>query len=68
MMRPMPIESYMRNGIPIVQSPYPVILLKFPSQLFAISMNHKIEANTSLAFVYNNVQASVNIVFPTKAT
>eukprot|EP00957_Ditylum_brightwellii_P143130 10905762-Ditylum_brightwellii.AAC.1 len=68
MMCPLPIEFYMCNDIPIVQSPYPVILLKFPSRVFAISMNHKIEANTSLASVYNNAQASVNIVFPTKTT
>jgi hypothetical protein len=66
MMCPMPIESYMRNDTPIVQSPYPVILLKFPTCLFAISMNQEIEANASLAFVYNNTQASINMVFPTK--
>eukprot|EP00957_Ditylum_brightwellii_P154011 11722055-Ditylum_brightwellii.AAC.1 len=59
----MPIESYMRNDIPIVQSPYPVILLKFPTCLFAISMSQEIEANTSLAVVYNNTQASINMVF-----
>eukprot|EP00957_Ditylum_brightwellii_P138811 10580935-Ditylum_brightwellii.AAC.1 len=31
MMCPMLIESYMCNDIPIVQSPYPLILLKFPT-------------------------------------
>ena len=68
MMCPMPIESYMRNDIPIVQSPYPVILLKFPPRLFAITMNHEIEANTSLGFVYNNAQVLVNMDFPAKTS
>eukprot|EP00957_Ditylum_brightwellii_P110758 8448211-Ditylum_brightwellii.AAC.1 len=67
-MIPMPIESYMHNDIPIILSPYPVILLKFTPLLFFISMNHEIEANSSLGFVYNNTQASVNMVFPMKTS
>eukprot|EP00957_Ditylum_brightwellii_P108216 8256661-Ditylum_brightwellii.AAC.1 len=61
MMCSIPIVSYMHNNIPIVQSPYPAILLKFSTCLFAISMNHEIEANTSLTFVYNNAQAFTNM-------
>eukprot|EP00957_Ditylum_brightwellii_P142149 10830088-Ditylum_brightwellii.AAC.1 len=68
MMCPMQIKSDMCNDTPIVQSPYPVILLKFPPHLFSISRNHEIEATTSLAFVYNNTQASVNMVSPMKTS
>eukprot|EP00957_Ditylum_brightwellii_P140375 10695849-Ditylum_brightwellii.AAC.1 len=58
----------MCNNIPIVQSLYPAILLKFPPCLIVIPMNHEIEANTSLAFVYNNTQAFVKMVFLTKTS
>eukprot|EP00957_Ditylum_brightwellii_P130544 9958291-Ditylum_brightwellii.AAC.1 len=34
MMCPTPIESYTCNNITTVQSPYPGILLKFPTYLF----------------------------------
>jgi len=65
---PMPIETYMRNGIPIIQSPFPAIILKFPNRIYHLCINKEIEAHTSLGVVYNNTQVSVNFAFPIKTT
>ena len=58
-----PIETYMRNDIPIIQSPFPVILLKTPSRLYPLCINEEIEGHTSLGFVYNNTELCVTLLF-----
>ena len=65
---PMPIETYMRNDIPIIQSPFPVILLKISSRLYSLCVNEEIEANTYRGFIYNNTELCVNFTFPVKTT
>ena len=64
----MPIETYMRNDIPIIQSPFPAILLKFPSHICPLCINEEIEAHTSLGFVYTGTHVSVNFAFLVKTT
>jgi hypothetical protein len=58
----------MRNNIPIIQSPFPAIFLKFPSRIYPLCINKEIEAHTSLGFVYNGTHVSVNFAFPVKTT
>lgn len=56
---PMPITQYMRCDIPMIFSPLPAVLLKTP-QMITTGINQEIESNTSLGFVFNNVNLSVN--------
>ena len=49
----------MRYDIPMIFSPLPVVLLKTP-QIITTQINKAIESNTSLGFVFNNVDLSVN--------
>lgn len=65
---PMPIDSYMRCDIPLIVSHQPAILLKFPRIIRPIPLNNEIEANTSLAFVYNGAKVKVNFTAPVKTT
>ena len=45
-MCPEPIETYMRNDIPMLKSSYLAILLRFPPNIPSISIDDQIEANT----------------------
>ena len=65
---PMPVESYMRGDIPLIVSHQPSILLKFPRSLRSIPMNHEIEGNTSLAFVYNDARVNLHFTAAVKTT
>ena len=47
---PIPVQSYMQNGITILQYYMPYILLKTPCRLYSISINEDIEANKSPGF------------------
>ena len=57
---PMPIQQYMRCDIPLLMSQLPAILLKTP-KMNTHPLNHEIESNTSLGFIYRG--AIVNICF-----
>ena len=56
---PMPITQYMRCDIPMIFSSLPAVLLKTP-KMITTAINQEIESNTSLGFVFNNVNLSVN--------
>ena len=64
----MPINAYMRCDIPLVISHQPAILMKTPRTLENVRMSNEIEANTSLAFLYNNSQVAVNFTTAFKTT
>ena len=65
---PMPVENYMRGDIPLIVSHQPAILLKFPRIMRPIAMNQEIEANTSLAFVYNEARVDLHFTAVVKTT
>ena len=56
----MPITQYMRCDIPMLVSQNPCILLKSPSKLPSIQITEDIGTNTSLGFIYNGTQLSVD--------
>ena len=64
LMCPKPIESYMRNDIPLIESGYPFILLKTPSRFPTVSINEIIGPNISRPFVSNTVSLSIDMVYP----
>lgn len=57
---PLPIESWIREDIPLIVSHFSVFLLIHPSHIVSIQMNNDIGGNTSLAFVYNGTKFSVH--------
>ena len=65
---PMPIDAYMRCDIPLVISHQPAILMKTPRALENVRMSNEIEANTSLAFLCNNSQVTVDFTADFKTT
>ena len=65
---PLPIDIYMRCDIPMIRSQFPAILLRSPARLGSVAINESIESNTSLAFVYNGTQVTINLSVPLKTT
>ena len=65
---PIPIDACMRCDIPLVISHQPATLMKTPRALENTRMMNEIEANTSLAFLYNNSQVAVNYAAAFKTT
>ena len=55
----MPIKRYMRCDVPMIFSPLPAVLPETP-KMITTAINQEIEYNTSLGFIFNNVQLSVN--------
>ena len=58
----------MRCDIPMISSHVSIILLKNPTRVSIYTMNDKIEANTSLGFINNATQMSVNFSAPMKSS
>ena len=52
----------------MVKSNDPAILLKHPTRVYDFPMNEENEANTSLSFLHNRTQLSVNYSAPTKTS
>ena len=65
---PMPIDAYVRCDIPLVICHQLAMLMKTPRALENNRMMNEIEANTSLAFLYNNSQVAVNYAAAFKTT
>ena len=65
---PMPVDSYMRGDIPLVNSYFPAMLLKLPPVLPTVQRNRGIEANTSLAFISNNATVNIHVTVPIKTS
>ena len=49
----MPVDSYMRGDIPLLNSYFPVYLIKIPPLVHLVHNNLGIEANASLEFIFN---------------
>lgn len=56
---PKPVEKYMKNDIPMIVTDQKLHLLRFPSHLNTNKIDYQIEANTSLAFLYNGINLSM---------
>ena len=65
---PYPIDTYMKNDIPMINSAFPLVLLKPPTKFTEIPINERIESDTSYAFVYIRTQLSFTIINPVKTT
>ena len=57
---PMPIDSYMKNDICMLNTHQPCILMRYPEFIDTVKMNPDIESNTSFAFVHNNAILTIN--------
>ena len=56
----MPIDSYMRNYICMMNTHQPCILMKYPEYLDTVHMNLDIESNISFSFVQNNAHITID--------
>lgn len=56
---PMAVEKYMKNDIPMIVTDQKLHLLQFPSHFDPTKIDYQIEANTSLAFLYNRIKLSM---------
>ena len=53
---PLPVESYMRGDIPLIQSHHPAIVLHSPSSFLEFIPHENLEGESSRAFVLNGAQ------------
>ena len=59
LLSPAPIRSMMANDIPMLESRFPVIVMKDPEEFDIIRVNEGIPENESKAFVLSNCEISV---------
>ena len=65
---PQPITSMMNGDIPMVQTPFPVIAMKFPLTYPVVTVNQEIQGNVSMAFVQNGIAIAVRKTEPVTTT
>jgi len=65
---PQPITSMMNGDIPMVQTPFPVIAMKFPLTYPVVTVNQEIQGNVSMAFVQNGIAIAVQKTEPVTTT
>ena len=56
---PMPVDTWMRGGIPLLVTHFPVFVLKYPATIPSIRMHNEIGGETLLAFVANNADLQI---------
>ena len=57
---PLPVSSYLRGDIPILESHQPAIVLHQPSRYLEVLPHENLQGETSRAFVLNRAQLSCN--------
>lgn len=65
---PKPIKSLMSGDIPMLETQFPVIVMRTPDQIQPVPVNFEIQGNNALSFVQNGAIVSVKRTAPEETT
>ena len=66
---PLPIQNLMSGDIPMIETTFPIIVMKHPQGGFdSIPINYQVQGNNHLAFVLNNARLRVLRTSPQETT
>ena len=65
---PKRIKNLMSGDVPMVETRFPVIVMKRPNLFPTVEIDYQIQGNNGLAFVKNSIQLTVNRTVPEETT